>query len=92
MQGEPDDPATALGVRAAERLTSAGRRALAADVATAANLLERASSLYDPGDRARLALLPDLGEAQMEAGDLAGADRMPVRRPSSARKRSATAG
>jgi class 3 adenylate cyclase/tetratricopeptide (TPR) repeat protein len=75
--GPPDDHTAALGVRAAERLSSAGRRALARrDVATAATLLERASSLYVPGDRARLALLPDLGEALMETGDLAGADRV----------------
>jgi len=37
---------------------------------TTATLLERAASLYEPGDPARLALLPELGEALMEAGDL----------------------
>ena len=72
--GPMDDRVATLGERAAERLSSAGRRALARrDVATAATLLERAASLYVPGDRARLALLPDLGEALMETGDLAGA-------------------
>ena len=57
---------------AAERLSSAGRRALArGDMTAAANLLRRAATLLPAKDPARLALLPDLGEALTAAGEFA---------------------
>ncbi len=72
-----DESGRALGARASERLTAAGRRALAGgDMAAAANLLERAAALRDPADPERLALLPDLGEALTDTGDLKRADQV----------------
>jgi tetratricopeptide (TPR) repeat protein len=66
-----------IASRAAERLASAGRRALArGDVEAAVTLLERASSLHAGDVRARAALLPDLSEALMELGELSGADEV----------------
>ncbi len=73
----PDEGVRALGVRASERLTAAGKRALAGgDMAAAANLLERAAALRDPADPLRLALLPELGEALTATGDFVRADRV----------------
>jgi class 3 adenylate cyclase/tetratricopeptide (TPR) repeat protein len=71
--GRPDD---ALAGRAAERLASAGERALArGDVPAAVNLLDRALAVAPtPGDVSAGALLA-LGTARMEAGDLEGAER-----------------
>ena len=64
-----------VGARAAERLSRAGRRALArGDVDAAVSLLERACELHGEDVRARAALLPDLSEALMEAGELSRAD------------------
>jgi class 3 adenylate cyclase/tetratricopeptide (TPR) repeat protein len=64
-----------VGARAAERLSRAGRRALArGDVDAAVSLLERACALHGENVRARAALLPDLSEALMEAGELGRAD------------------
>jgi class 3 adenylate cyclase/tetratricopeptide (TPR) repeat protein len=64
-----------IGVLAAERLSAAGRRALArGDVAAAVTLLDRAASVGHADRRAHAAILPDLGEALMEAGDLGRAD------------------
>ncbi len=58
-----------LGRRAAAQLAPAGRRAFGrGDMSAAANLLGRAVDLLDDGSRARLELLPDLGEALMEIG------------------------
>ena len=55
---------------AAERLSSAGRRALArGDMTAAANLLRRAATLLPAKDPARISLLPELGEALIEAGE-----------------------
>jgi class 3 adenylate cyclase/tetratricopeptide (TPR) repeat protein len=63
-----------IGVDAAKRLTSAGRRALArGDMHAAANLLGRAVTLLDKENPARWALLPELAEAQIGVGDFAGA-------------------
>jgi ATP/maltotriose-dependent transcriptional regulator MalT len=42
-------------------------------MAAAANLLRRAATLLAEGDRARIELLPDLGEALMEIGEFAWA-------------------
>jgi predicted ATPase/class 3 adenylate cyclase len=65
--GPLDDHGRALGADGARRLASAGHRARArGDVAAAANLLERASSLLPELDPARLALLPELGEALID--------------------------
>jgi predicted ATPase/class 3 adenylate cyclase len=63
-----------LASRASQRLESAGRRALArSDLAAAIDLLERSADLLDD-DARRAALLPELGAAQMEAGNLAEAE------------------
>src|SRR5215204_1465214 len=59
-----------LRSEAAERLSSAGHRALArGDMTAAANLLRRAATLLPAEDPVRIALLPDLGEALTEAGE-----------------------
>jgi predicted ATPase/DNA-binding SARP family transcriptional activator len=59
-----------LAAQAATLLASAGRRAYARDdVPAAVALLERAAELFGAGTRARLELLPDLGEAVREGGD-----------------------
>jgi predicted ATPase/class 3 adenylate cyclase len=72
--GPLDEHGRTLGFRAAGHLESAGRRAFArADMAAAANLLRRAAQLRPEGDRARIELLPDLGEALMEIGEFAWA-------------------
>jgi predicted ATPase len=73
--GPPDHRARALAERAAERLSAAGRRAYArADTPAAVNLLERASALLPPYDQRRLSLLPSLGRALMESGELKRSD------------------
>src|SRR5215216_6150464 len=67
----------ALGGRAARRLDSSGRRALArSDLPAAVNLLERAEALLSRDDRARAELLPSLGAALTEAGRLSEADQV----------------
>jgi class 3 adenylate cyclase/tetratricopeptide (TPR) repeat protein len=67
--GPLDERTRSLRTRAAERLAAAGERALARhDVRAVSNLLGRAQSLLDPSDRARVAILPDLGIALREAG------------------------
>ena len=73
---EPADPrALDLAVRAADRLSVAGRRALRrGDVGAAVNLLGRAVTLYPPHRRDRQELLSELGFALFDAGDLARAD------------------
>jgi predicted ATPase/class 3 adenylate cyclase len=59
-----------LGEQATSLLAAAGRRAYARDdVPAAVALLERAAELAGVGTRARLELLPDLGEAVREGGD-----------------------
>jgi class 3 adenylate cyclase len=73
--GPPGDRARRLAERAAERLSASGRRAYArADTPAAVNLLERASALLPPHDHRRLRLLPSLGRALMESGELERAD------------------
>ncbi len=75
--GAADDQMERTAEHAAERLASAGRRALTrGDMAAAANLLERAASLCPPDGRTRLLLLPDLSEALSETGDLTRADEI----------------
>ncbi len=59
-----------LGARAATRLASAGRRALArGDVGGGANLVERAASLLPPTASERLELQIDLGTALRDLGE-----------------------
>jgi tetratricopeptide (TPR) repeat protein len=73
--GPPDHRAQALGERAAERLSASGRRAYArADTAAAVNLLVRARDLLPSHDGRRLSLLPSLGRALMESGELERSD------------------
>jgi class 3 adenylate cyclase len=73
--GPIDDAGRVLGVRAAERLADAGRRAFArGDSSAAVNLLRRAAAVLGEGSRLRLELLPDLGEALMDVGELDEAD------------------
>jgi class 3 adenylate cyclase/tetratricopeptide (TPR) repeat protein len=73
--GVASEPDAELATRAGAHLASAGRRALGrGDMSAAADLLGRAAALFEPTDRDRLSLLPELGEALMEAGDLASAD------------------
>jgi tetratricopeptide (TPR) repeat protein len=70
--GPLDDHGRELGLRAATRLSSAGRRAFGrGDMPAAANLLRRSAELFPENDRRRLELLPSLGEAMMEIGEFA---------------------
>ena len=73
--GPVDEHGRALGERASVSLGSAGRRAFARnDMAAAANLLRRAAELLPERDVRRLQMLPDLGEALTEIGELAWAE------------------
>jgi class 3 adenylate cyclase/tetratricopeptide (TPR) repeat protein len=73
--GPPDERARALAERAAERLAAAGHRALGrGDAGAGANLVSRAVSLLARNDPDRLALLPELGQALVDTGELAQAE------------------
>jgi class 3 adenylate cyclase len=73
--GARDEHAEAVAREAFDLLASAGRRAHDREDSTAAvNLLSRAAALLPDRDPARLDLLPDLGEALEDAGELAEAD------------------
>ena len=75
--GPLDEHGLLLGARASDLLASAGRRALArGDTPATANLLRRAAASRQQHDRARLALLPDLGEALLELGEFDEARRV----------------
>jgi len=75
--GPIDDHARTIGERAAAKLAATGRRAFErGDMAAAANLLERATSLLEPLDPTRLALFPELGEALLQIGDFAHAESL----------------
>lgn len=66
-----DGHARALAARAADRLSSAGRRALERDdTPAAASLLGRAVALLEEGNPKRLGLLPDLVSSLREVPDL----------------------
>ena len=66
-----------LAAEAAARLEAAGHKAFVlGDPQACGNLLGRAASLLPPDDPTRLALLPTLGAALLEAGQLAEADRI----------------
>ena len=67
--GPLDEGGIELGRRAGERLAAAGRRAYGrSDIPAAIKLLGRAAALLPEGDSTRLPLLPDLGNALLEAG------------------------
>jgi class 3 adenylate cyclase/tetratricopeptide (TPR) repeat protein len=73
--GPLDNHGRDLGARAAERLSSAGRRAFQrGDMPAAANLLRRAVAPLPERDPARVELLPDLGEALLEVGEFPWAE------------------
>ncbi len=73
--GPLDAHGVGLGIRAAERLASAGRRAFArGDMPAAANLLRRAATLLPVGSPERPVLQTEAGEALTEAGELGAAD------------------
>ena len=75
--GPADDRSRALAWRAADRLAASGLRANArGDSLAAADLLERATSLLPADDPGRLSLLPSLGRALREAGEMERADRV----------------
>jgi class 3 adenylate cyclase/tetratricopeptide (TPR) repeat protein len=75
--GPGGDAARELSARAAERLAAAGAKAAArGDVRAASSLLDRAVSLLPVGDARRLALLPSLGRALLEAGRWVRADEV----------------
>jgi DNA-binding SARP family transcriptional activator len=67
----------ALAAGAAERLGAAARAALVrGDLPAGARLLERAALLLEADEPSRIALLPELGAALLEAGRLADAERV----------------
>ena len=75
--GAPALETDALAVRAGRALGQAGRRMnLRGDATAATGLLTRATALLDTTPATRLDLLPDLGLAMRENGDLAGAARL----------------
>jgi class 3 adenylate cyclase/predicted ATPase len=66
-----------LATRAARRLEAAGRKAVGrCDLPAAVNLLTRAAALLPENDPVRVAILPELGSALIDAGDLDQADRV----------------
>jgi class 3 adenylate cyclase/tetratricopeptide (TPR) repeat protein len=75
--GTGGPPIGGLRKRAADRLGSAGRRALArSDLSAAANLLDRAALLLDERDPLRLELRLDAAGALIERGELDRAERV----------------
>ena len=72
-----DDHTRELGLRGARYLSSAGRRAFArGDMAAASSLLQRAAALTPAEDPARLRLLLEAADAQLEVGGFSIADDM----------------
>jgi DNA-binding SARP family transcriptional activator/class 3 adenylate cyclase len=75
--GPVDDPATALGREAAERLGAAGRRAFTrSDAPAGVNLISRAVALLSPDDPLRVELVPNVRVVQGMGGDMSWADRV----------------
>ena len=67
--GVVDESARDIARRAAEKLSSAGRRAFGrGDSAAASSLLRRAADVLPPASEERLELLPELAEALIEQG------------------------
>jgi class 3 adenylate cyclase/tetratricopeptide (TPR) repeat protein len=64
--------------RASKSLASVGRRAFLArgDMSAAANLLGRAHDVLPPGDQRRLAIVPELGQALTEIGEMTRAEQL----------------
>ena len=72
-----DDRVRGIGLRAGERLATAGRRALArGDISASVNLLSRAAAVLPDDDDNKLTLLPELGVALRESGDLGRAEEV----------------
>ena len=75
--GPLQDADVELGLRAAEKLWSAGRRAIErSDFSAAVGLLGRARSLYSPGRRERLELSVELGRALENVGEIQSAEQL----------------
>jgi class 3 adenylate cyclase/tetratricopeptide (TPR) repeat protein len=72
--GRVGDRARTLAERAADRLVAAAQRAIDRGDVAAANLLDRAASLLHADDRRRLALLPSLGRAIRDVGEMERAE------------------
>jgi class 3 adenylate cyclase/tetratricopeptide (TPR) repeat protein len=73
--GPPGERAQTLAKRAADRLAASGLRAYArGDTPAAANLLERATALLPARDPRRLNLLPSLGRALRQEGQMERAE------------------
>jgi class 3 adenylate cyclase/tetratricopeptide (TPR) repeat protein len=73
--GPPGERAQTLAKRAADRLAASGLRAYArGDAPAAANLLERATALLPARDPRRLNLLPSLGRALRQEGQMERAE------------------
>ncbi len=71
--GPLDRSSSPLGERAGARLAAAGYRALdRGDSPAAANLLNRATRMLEPGTPGRLRILPDAAEALEHSGDFTG--------------------
>jgi class 3 adenylate cyclase/tetratricopeptide (TPR) repeat protein len=75
MLGRREERIEEVGKRAAQHLSSAGKRALdRGDMSGAKNLLERAVRLLPQDDEGRANLLPDLAVALIELGDFSKAE------------------
>jgi class 3 adenylate cyclase/tetratricopeptide (TPR) repeat protein len=74
--GVIDETAREIALRAAEKLSSAGRRAFGrGDAAAAASLLHRAAVVLPDGSPARIELLAEYAEASIEQGEFEAARR-----------------
>ncbi|HEX2240322.1 MAG TPA: adenylate/guanylate cyclase domain-containing protein [Actinomycetota bacterium] len=75
--GPLDPRAKELARLASTKLASAGRKALhRTDLPAAVGLLQRAAQILPPDDADRVLLLPDLGRALLQTGDLTRADEV----------------
>ncbi|MFN2524953.1 MAG: adenylate/guanylate cyclase domain-containing protein [Actinomycetota bacterium] len=75
--GPLDPRAKELARQASVKLASAGRKALhRTDLPAAVGLLQRAAGVLESDDAERLGLLPDLGRALLQTGDLTRADEV----------------
>ncbi len=78
--GTLDEETRQIGLRGAEYLSSAGRRAFArGDMPAAGSLLERSATLLPDDDARRPQLLLEAAEAMIESGELQRADAALVR-------------
>jgi predicted ATPase/class 3 adenylate cyclase len=72
-----DNHGQEIAIRAGTLLASAGRRALdRGDTASAVNLLVRSAALLPDGHARRITLLPELGAALRESGELVRAEQV----------------